>query len=233
MPIIKQGNIEIQPSAQSLRTNETGYTFYSYDKDSAVLRFKLNDGDNPIYLNNAKVKLLLTLEADSDKQIVTDAVIVDGKEGLIKYRIPESLLGYVGRIIGNIYIEFEDGSHSDVGRFTFKIKRSEIDDKNYDEEFQYYISGFEEVKNDLAEYAEGVKAETEENIKDVFDQVKNDVNISFNQYKDDIKKKTQDVEDVKIEEINKIEQALPEVTKELQNIKKEMEDFIINGAVYG
>lgn len=197
MPIIKQGNIEIQPSAQSLKTNETGYTFYSYDKDSAVLRFKLNDGDNPIYLSNAKVKLLLTLEADKDKQIIADATIVDGKEGLIKYTIPDSLLGYVGRIIGNIYIEFEDGAHSDVGRFTFKIKRSEIDDKDYSDEFEYYVSGFEEVKDNLAEYAEDLKEETKENIKGAFDQAKIDVDGAKDDAINEIGDKLSNIEDEK------------------------------------
>ncbi|WP_146028680.1 BppU family phage baseplate upper protein, partial [Tetragenococcus halophilus] len=55
-----------------------------------------------------------------------DIDVISAVRGTARYVIPENLLGYEGKITGHIYLDFEDGSHTDEGQFTFNIKRSMI-----------------------------------------------------------------------------------------------------------
>ncbi|MEK0177514.1 BppU family phage baseplate upper protein, partial [Tetragenococcus halophilus] len=62
MPIRKKGNIDIRTSAKGAQATQTGYTFYSYDKNSAALYFEFNDQNGqPTDLKKATVRLVMIL----------------------------------------------------------------------------------------------------------------------------------------------------------------------------
>ncbi|MEK0177433.1 phage baseplate upper protein, partial [Tetragenococcus halophilus] len=149
MPIRKKGDIDIRTSAKGAQATQTGYTFYSYDKNSAALYFEFNDQNGqPTDLKKATVRLVMILNDDDKKNaspIMTKAEIISELRGTAKYDIPESLLSYEGKVTGYICLEFEDGSHTDEGRFIFNIKRSMISDV-LPEAGDKYVQDFEDVK---------------------------------------------------------------------------------------
>lgn len=156
MPIRKKGNIEIQTNPNGSGIKRTGYTFYSYDKNSAALYFEFNDQNGqPTDLKKATVRLVMILNDDDRKNasVTTKAEIISGLQGTAKYDIPESLLSYEGKVTGYVYLEFEDGSHADEGQFTFNIKRSMISNvlpKAGDK----YVQDFEDVKERVEQAAD-------------------------------------------------------------------------------
>lgn len=159
----KIGKIVIETSVNGQRTKETNYIFYSYDKGSAAFDFRLkNQKNEALDLTNVTVKLLFTATQDGEERKFTyldsQPIIENPEKGRILYPLPDKLLNYEGEIKGYLYLEFEDGSHSDELSFTFTVIRSKID-SDMEEISEVYIKDFEQVKKEVFELAEKVKQE--------------------------------------------------------------------------
>ncbi|MGY5260465.1 BppU family phage baseplate upper protein [Enterococcus faecalis] len=157
----KIGKIVIETSVNGQRTKETNYIFYSYDKGSAVFDFRLkNQKNEALDLTNVTVKLLFTGVQDGEERKFTyldsQPIIENPEEGRILYPLPDKLLNYEGEIKGYLYLDFEDGSHSDELSFTFTVIRSKID-SNIEEISEVYIKDFEQIKKEIFELAEREK----------------------------------------------------------------------------
>ncbi|EPI2195059.1 BppU family phage baseplate upper protein [Enterococcus faecalis] len=159
----KIGKINFCTSVNEKHESEKRYVFYSYDKGSAALDFRLkNQKNEALNLKNVTVKLLFTAMQDSEERKFTyldsQPIIESPGEGRIFYPLPDQLLNYEGEIKGYLYLDFEDGSHSDELSFTFKVIRSKIDN-DMEKISEVYIKDFEQVKKEVFELAEKVKQE--------------------------------------------------------------------------
>jgi len=169
VPIRKKGNVEIKTSPKGAQVKQTGYTFYSYDKNSAALYFNFREENGePTDLANATIRLVFVL---NDKKITPktdDIEIWLAVPGTARYIIPESMLGHEGKVTGYVYLEFSDGSHTDEGRFTFEIKQSMITDM-LPEAGEQYVKDFEDIKAEVQEAADGAKETISQKVTEVSD----------------------------------------------------------------
>ncbi|NSN16480.1 phage baseplate upper protein [Enterococcus faecalis] len=159
----KIGQLKVRTSVANKRDIETNYIFYSYDKGSAALEFWLkNQKGEMMNLTNVTVKLLFTAMQDNKERKFTyldsQPIIENHEEGRIFYPLPDKLLNYEGEIKGYLYLDFENGSHSDELSFTFTVIRSKID-SDMEEISEVYIKDFEQVKKEVFELAEKTKQE--------------------------------------------------------------------------
>ena len=159
----KIGKINFCTSVDGNHESKKRYVFYSYDKGSAALDFRLkNQKNEALDLTNVTVKLLFTAMQDNKERKFTyldsQPIIENPTEGRIFYPLPDKLLSYEGEIKGYLYLDFEDGSHSDELSFTFTVIRSKID-SDMEEISEVYIKDFEQVKKEVFELAEKIKQE--------------------------------------------------------------------------
>ncbi|MEK0177515.1 BppU family phage baseplate upper protein [Tetragenococcus halophilus] len=130
MPVLKKGEIKVRATAYGTEVKSTDYVFYSYDKKASALFFQFrNQNGETTDIANAKIRLLLIKNDDEGKEFIPsqeDFEIISKPGGTAKFVLPEMLLAYQGKVTGYIYLDFEDGSQTDEGQFTFRIRRSMI-----------------------------------------------------------------------------------------------------------
>ncbi|EMF0115664.1 BppU family phage baseplate upper protein [Enterococcus hirae] len=165
MAFKKIGRMKVNTKVKGRHGQDTGFVFYSYDKGSAALEFLFRDQDYQIVdLTNTIFKILLTIEQDGQEKkftaIDSQPVIDHSESGIVTYPLPEQLLNYEGEVKGYVYLDFEDGSHSDESAFTFTIVRSKIDSE-IEEASEIYIKDFEQIKKEVFDLAEQVKEDIE------------------------------------------------------------------------
>ncbi|GBD74012.1 hypothetical protein TEHN7126_2119 [Tetragenococcus halophilus subsp. halophilus] len=201
MPIRKKGDIDIRTSANGAKVKQTSYTFYSYDKKSAALYFQFRGQDGqPTDLGKATIHLVMILNDDGGKEFIpkSDEIeVISAIRGTAKYVLPEMLLSYSGEVTGYVYMDFDDGSQSDDGQFTFRIKQSMITHvlpKAGDK----YVQDFEDVK-------ERVEQAGDSATKDI-EKAKDDAESQIGEY-------AGEVESAKDSTIEDIDKALPEVVE--------------------
>ncbi|MBA5254906.1 BppU family phage baseplate upper protein [Enterococcus hirae] len=161
MAFKKIGRMKVNTKVKGRHGQDTGFVFYSYDKGSAALEFLFRNQDYQIVdLTNTTFKILLTIEQDDQEKkftaIDSQPIINHPESGIVTYPLPDQLLNYEGEVKGYVYLDFEDGSHSDESAFTFTIVRSKIDSE-IEEASEIYIKDFEQVKKEVFELAEREK----------------------------------------------------------------------------
>lgn len=155
---LNESLIKIQ--AEAINPIQTNVVFWSHDRSTAKLRFKLmKDGVAQSLPEGTIVPIRLKFRSDTAEGGYGShdylATIEDRVNGIVSIVIKDNLLGYIGKIEGSIYIEFpNDQSLDTAGRFIFDIKRSPIDTTTQEAD-DYYFEGFEEVIDRL----EAIKAE--------------------------------------------------------------------------
>ncbi|MCO8294915.1 BppU family phage baseplate upper protein [Tetragenococcus halophilus] len=196
MPVLKKGEIKARATAYGTEVKSTGYVFYSYDKNSSALFFQFrNQNGETTDIANAKIRLLLIKNDDEDKEFIPsqeDFEIISKLGGKAKFVLPEMLLAYQGKVTGYIYLDFEDGSQTDEGQFTFRIRRSMITHV-LPEAGDKYVQDFEDVK-------ERVEQAGDSATKDI-KQAKDDAESQIGEY-------VGEVESAKDSAVEDIDQAL-------------------------
>ncbi|HFD1765843.1 TPA: BppU family phage baseplate upper protein, partial [Enterococcus hirae] len=124
MAFKKLGEIKVPTIFKGEHVQDTGFIFYSYDKGSAALAFRFITQDSQMAdLTNTTFKILLTIEQDGQEKkftaIDSQPILNHPESGVVTYPLPDQLLNYEGEVKGYVYLDFEDGSHSDESAFTF------------------------------------------------------------------------------------------------------------------
>lgn len=165
--------VTIQAEATAL--NKTGVVFWSHDRGTAKLRFKLTkDGQAQSLPEGTTVPIRLifkssTAEGGYGKHDYL-ATVEDRLNGIVSIVLEDNILGYVGTVEGSIYIDFpNDQSLDTAGRFSFAIKRSPIDDATPELE-DYYFNGFSKFLDQFAEAENRIK-ETQKQLENVGDSI--------------------------------------------------------------
>ncbi|HAQ4312356.1 TPA: BppU family phage baseplate upper protein, partial [Enterococcus faecium] len=173
-----------------------------YDKNAGVLQFNIENQDgSPTDLIDATVRLFMYIYQGEEKkefpifdnQIITESYM----QGIVKYRIPDMLLSYEGKVDANVYIDFPDGSHTDNLAFTFNIEKSIIDG-DVQLNGEYYFKDFQQL-------LDGVKQEATDAVNAALTNVDSTIEKANQQINEFVQGATQ-----------AIDQTVDEVTEQLQ-----------------
>ncbi|HFX3846095.1 TPA: BppU family phage baseplate upper protein [Enterococcus faecium] len=166
--------IVIQAEATSpIRTN---VVFWSHDRGTAKLKFKLMKNNLPLPIpdgTTVPIRLMFksaTAEGGYGKHDYL-ATVEDPVNGIVSIVLEDNILGYVGTVEGSVYIDFpNDRSLDTAGRFTFYIKRSPIDDSTPELE-DYYFNGFSQTIDKIEKILADGKQEIEQKITESETQI--------------------------------------------------------------
>lgn len=172
---INESIIVIQ--AEATNPNNTDVVFWSHDRGTAKLRMKLvrKNGVPQSLPEGTTVPIRLmfksaTAEGGYGKHDYL-ATIEDRVNGIVSIVLEDNILGYQGRVDGSIYIDFpNDQSLDTAGRFTFDIKRSQIDDSTPELE-DYYFNGFSQTIDKIEKILADGKLEIDAKVKDTNDKI--------------------------------------------------------------
>ncbi|HAQ5052973.1 TPA: BppU family phage baseplate upper protein, partial [Enterococcus faecium] len=170
--------------------------------NAGVLQFNIENQDgSPTDLIDATVRLFMYIYQGEEKkefpifdnQIITESYM----QGIVKYRIPDMLLSYEGKVDANVYIDFPDGSHTDNLAFTFNIEKSIIDG-DVQLNGEYYFKDFQQL-------LDGVKQEATDAVNAALTNVDSTIEKANQQINEFVQGATQ-----------AIDQTVDEVTEQLQ-----------------
>lgn len=174
--MFKANNEIINIDAKATDPISTGVIFWSHDKGTAKMIFRLRkENVNQTLSEGTIIPILLEfLSATAENgrgRHIYHAVIEDALNGIVSIILEDNILGYQGKVDGSIYIELPDKRSLDTaGRFSFEIKRSPIDEEVPELE-DYYWQGFNEIMESYHQTIAGIKSEA----KELLDSLKQDV----------------------------------------------------------
>ncbi len=192
--MFKSNSEIIRIEAQSMNEINTGVVFWSHDRGTAKLIFKLVKNNLPQSLpEGTTVPIRLTFSSSTAEGGIGKhdylATIDDRINGLVSIVLQDNILGYQGRVNGSIYIDFpNDRSLDTAGRFAFDIKRSPIDDSTPELE-DYYFNGFSQTIDKIEKILADGKQEIEQKIAESETQIE----AKLKDTNDKITKANQDV----------------------------------------
>ncbi|MGC4668395.1 BppU family phage baseplate upper protein, partial [Enterococcus hirae] len=162
--------------AEATKPIYTNIVFWSHDRGTAKLRFKLMKENTPLSLaegTTVPIRLRFKSETAEGGYGKHDylATIEDPVNGIVSIVLEDNILGYVGTVEGSVYIDFpNDRSLDTAGRFTFYIKRSPIDDSTPELE-DYYFNGFSQTIDKIEKILADGKQEIEQKITESETQI--------------------------------------------------------------
>lgn len=208
MRLRRIGKIDVHARVSGNDTISTGFVFYSYAKNSNALEFHFKDQQGrPVDLLGTRVRLLLIVKDNGedkefktlDEEIVTESSL----NGIVRYIIPDRLMGYQGIVDGWIYLDFPDGSKTDELHFKFTIERSKID-QEAPLIRDFYVPLFEEI----------------------VDSIKAELSSDAEKAKNDISQMVIDTQKIAQEEQEKIQAELPKLQVEVDDLNTAVNDTI-------
>ncbi|MBD9760441.1 BppU family phage baseplate upper protein [Enterococcus faecium] len=192
--VYKMNESIIVIQAEATSPNRTNVVFWSHDRGTAKLKFKLMKNNLPLPIpdgTTVPIRLIFksaTAEGGYGKHDYL-ATIEDRVNGIVSIVLEDNILGYVGKVEGSVYIDFpNDRSLDTAGRFTFDIKRSPIDDSTPELE-DYYFNGFSQTIDKIEKILADGKQEIEQKIAESETQIE----AKLKDTNDKITKANQDV----------------------------------------
>ncbi|HAR1482833.1 TPA: BppU family phage baseplate upper protein, partial [Enterococcus faecium] len=174
--VYKMNESIIVIQAEATSPNSTNVVFWSHDRGTAKLKFKLMKNNLPLPIpdgTTVPIRLMFrsaTAEGGYGKHDYL-ATVEDPVNGIVSIVLEDNILGYVGTVEGSVYIDFpNDRSLDTAGRFTFYIKRSPIDDSTPELE-DYYFNGFSQTIDKIEKILADGKQEIEQKIAESETQI--------------------------------------------------------------
>lgn len=228
--LFKKNESLIKIQAERVDPISTKVVFFSHDRGTAKLLFKLEKDGAPQPLSNGTV-VPICLEGGSEIsdmgrfRHVYHAVIEDAAEGLVSIILKNNILGHQGRVDGSIYIKPPNDQQLDTaGRFLFHIERSPIDDMT-ESVSQFYYEGFHEIYEKLANAKQQVEDDLTEmraSVKAMLDEIESEVD----RYKKDVEAKFTETNN----NLTSLAATITQLENRLTAVKKEIEETL-NGVV--
>lgn len=192
--VYKMNESIIVIQAEATSPNRTNVVFWSHDRGTAKLKFKLMKNNLPLPIpdgTTVPIRLMFrstTAEGGYGKHDYL-ATVEDPVNGIVSIVLEDNILGYVGTVEGSVYIDFpNDRSLDTAGRFTFYIKRSPIDDSTPELE-DYYFNGFSQTIDKIEKILADGKQEIDQKIAESETQI----DAKLKDTNDKITKANQDV----------------------------------------
>lgn len=188
--------IKIEARAQA--EIKTGVTFWSHDRGTAKLIFKLIKDGVPQSIpegTTVPIRLIFKSKTAQDGFGKHDylATVEDRVNGIVSIILEDNILGYIGEVKGSIYLDLPGNRSLDTaGRFNFSIQRSPIDDSTPELE-DYYFNGFSQTIDKIEEMI----SQAENRIDGKVDQIESEIETlegkvdqaqgTFDRIEDDLK----------------------------------------------
>ena len=218
--------------AEATKPIYTNIVFWSHDRGTAKLRFKLMKENTPLSLaegTTVPIRLRFKSETAEGGYGKHDylATIEDRVNGIVSIVLEDNILGYVGKVEGSVYIDFpNDLSLDTAGRFTFYIKRSPIDDSTPELE-DYYFNGFSQTIDKIEKILADGKQEIEQKITESETQIEAKVKDT----NDKITKANQDVATLNTN-IDKANDRIDQTNQQIGDLGK-LKKMYSNSADFG
>lgn len=229
--LFKKNESLIRIQAERVDPISTKVVFFSHDRGTAKMYFKLEKDGAPQPLSNGTV-VPICLEGGSETsdmgrfRHVYHAVIEDAAEGLVSIILKNNILGHQGRVDGSIYIKPPNDQQLDTaGRFLFHIERSPIDDMSGGAD-QFYYDGFHEISEKIAEVRRIVSDMTTEAQAEVNKKIA-DLEAQINQFLQDAQSKFTSLD----RDIAAVRQTVTQLENRLTTVKNEIEALLSNISV--
>lgn len=188
----------IKIEARTQAEIKTGVTFWSHDRGTAKLIFKLIKDGVPQSIpegTTVPIRLIFKSKTAQDGFGKHDylATVEDRVNGIVSIILEDNILGYIGEVKGSIYLDLPGNRSLDTaGRFNFSIQRSPIDDSTPELE-DYYFNGFSQTIDKIEEMI----SQAENRIDEKVDQIESEIEVlegkvdqtqgTFDRIEDDLK----------------------------------------------
>ncbi|MFJ5965533.1 phage baseplate upper protein [Bacillus sp. NPDC093026] len=141
--ISKNGALEFNVNAYTSSSISTSINFWTQDRKTARLVFKLTKDGVPLPLAAVTGKLVLAMADGS--QFIRNITIIDRVEGFAEYVLSDQEIKHYGTVKAELNLYYANDQSMSVHQFSFNISKSLVD-QNIVPITEYYVDEFEALK---------------------------------------------------------------------------------------
>ncbi|MEB2270095.1 phage baseplate upper protein [Bacillus safensis] len=165
--IRKNGSLDFDVNAYTSSSVSTSINFWTQDRQTARLIFKLTKDGVPLPLAAVTGKLVLVMSDGS--RFIRDVTIIDRVEGQAEYILSDKEVKHYGLVQAELNLYFTNDQSMSVHQFSFNISKSLID-QDIVPVTEYYVDEFEALREKInALYDESIK--TIADLRDKFEDL--------------------------------------------------------------
>ncbi|MEZ7511182.1 BppU family phage baseplate upper protein [Bacillus pumilus] len=167
--IRKNGPLDFEVNAYTSSSVSTSINFWTQDRQTARLIFKLTKDGVPLPLAAVTGKLVLVMSDGS--RFIRDVTIVDRMNGHAEYVLSNQEVKHYGNVQAELNLYYTNNQSLSVHQFSFNISKSLID-QDIVPITEYYVDEFEDLRAKINElYEESIQ--TIDDLRAKFDDLKN------------------------------------------------------------
>lgn len=165
--IHKNGQIDFDVNAYTSSSVSTSINFWTQDRQTARLIFKLTKDGVPLPLAAVTGKLVLVMSDGS--RFIRDVTIVDRVNGHAEYVLSDQEIKHYGNVQAELNLYYANDQSMSVHQFSFNISKSLID-QDIVPITEYYVDEFEALRAKINElYEESIQ--TIKELRDKFEDL--------------------------------------------------------------
>ncbi|KEP24787.1 phage baseplate upper protein, partial [Bacillus zhangzhouensis] len=167
--IHKNGPIDFDVNAYTSSSVSTSINFWTQDRQTARLIFKLTKDGVPLPLAAVTGKLVLVMSDGS--RFIRDINIIDRVEGQAEYILSDQEIKHYGNVQAELNLYYANDQSMSVHQFSFNISKSLID-QDIVPITEYYVDEFEALRTKINElYEETIQ--TIDELRSKFEDLEN------------------------------------------------------------
>ncbi|MGE6626123.1 phage baseplate upper protein, partial [Bacillus pumilus] len=153
--IRKNGPLDFDVNAYTSSSVSTSINFWTQDRQTARLIFKLTKDGVPLPLAAVTGKLVLVMSDGS--RFIRDINIIDRVEGQAEYILSDQEIKHYGNVQAELNLYYKNDQSMSVHQFSFHISKSLID-QDIVPITEYYVDEFEALRAKINElYEESIQ----------------------------------------------------------------------------
>ncbi|MEK5328679.1 MULTISPECIES: BppU family phage baseplate upper protein [unclassified Bacillus (in: firmicutes)] len=165
--IRKNGSLDFEVNAYTSSSVSTSINFWTQDRQTASLIFKLTKDGVPLPLAAVTGKLVLVMANGS--RFIRDITIIDRVEGQAEYILSDKEIKHYGNVQAELNLYYTNDQSMSVHQFSFHISKSLID-QDIVPITEYYVDEFEALRAKINElYEESIQ--TIKELRDKFEDL--------------------------------------------------------------
>ncbi|MBU8575958.1 phage baseplate upper protein [Bacillus pumilus] len=167
--VSKNGPLDFDVNAYTSSSVSTSINFWTQDRHTARLVFKISKDGVPLPLAAVTGKLVLVMSDGS--RFIRDINIIDRVEGQAEYILSDQEIKHYGNVQAELNLYYANDQSMSVHQFSFNISKSLID-QDIAPITEYYVDEFEALREKInALYDESIK--TIADLRDKFEDLEN------------------------------------------------------------
>lgn len=158
--IYKDSSVQFDVNSQIKRIISVNIQYSTQDIGTAKITFKLTKDGEPLPISNATHGKLFMRMADGSEFYVNTEV-GDAFEGVLFYVLTDDQIKHAGTVTAELYVSYDNGQSLSVHKFSFEIDKALVD-ANIAPLAEYCIEDFEDLKTDINQTLNEIKAKFDE-----------------------------------------------------------------------